>query len=57
MTEDTLFAYIGRLYVAVSLRDNEIQRLNRLVSEYEARASGNVIDFPTESEEENDDES
>lgn len=43
MTEDQLMALIGRLYVALQLKDNELRRLNGLVNEYE-RAARTVVD-------------
>ena len=44
MTEDQLFALVGRLYAAVTSRDNEIKRLTALIAEYEARAQGSEKD-------------
>lgn len=38
MNEDQLMALIGRLYVSVQVRDNELRRLNGLVNEYERLA-------------------
>lgn len=38
MDDEKVFAIVGRLYVGLTLRDNEIRRLNGLLVQYEQNA-------------------
>jgi len=43
MSEEQLLAIVGRLYVTVTIKDNEIRRLQQLVAAYEDQARSSVV--------------